>query len=177
MHVTIVQLTTNKHDWEKNHVDEADVFANNPGVFYDGVEEHHDGDFHEDVETLYETLGQALAAHGLERDGERDVIWIEVDPAKTDSLFDDPWVRFKKAAMQLGDVSGPQFRTDIGHEVETALQKIREAYNFDWMYVIDETGHAVTIAEWLRDLRREHASGEKPGKRRFYLHATYDGDQ
>ena len=67
MHVTIVQLTTNKHDWAKSHVDEADVFADNPGVFYDGVEEHHDGDFDEDVETLYEALGQALAAHGLEK--------------------------------------------------------------------------------------------------------------
>ena len=174
MHVTIVQLTDRKDDWIKNHVDEAEVFAENPGKFYDGVEEHHDEEFDNDVTEMCRLLGEAVACRGAEEVEGRRVLWVEIDPARTDSLFSEQRARFCGALAELNGTDGFDFM-DGGSRIESALQRLRESYDFDWMYVIDETGHARTIAEWLRNLRRE--AKEKPGVRRFYAHASYDGYQ
>lgn len=174
MHVTIVQLTGRKDDWIEHHVDEDEVFAGNPEKFYSGVEEHHGDAFVEDVDELCAQLGAAVTCRGAEEVSGRRVLWVEVDPDRTDSLFSRPRAWFSDALAELNRTDGLDFMNG-GYKIESALQKLRESYDFDWMYVIDENGYTRTIAEWLRNLRRD--AKEKPGVRRFYAHASYDGAQ
>lgn len=174
MHVTIMQLTGRKDDWIEHHVDEAEVFAGNPEKFYSGVEERHGDKFVEDVDELCSLLGKAVTCRGAEEVSGRRVLWVEIDPARTDSLFSEQRAWFSDALAELNRTDGADFM-DGGYKIESALQKLRESYNFDWMYVIDENGYTRTIAEWLRGLRQD--AKEKPGVRRFYAHASYNGNQ
>lgn len=172
MHVTIVHLT---ESMDADHLDEGIVFAENQGKFGDGVEERRGADFNADIDHLYRTLGPACTMRGNTRNGERRVPWIEVDPSKTDELFVEPWNRFQEAVRQLADATLADF-TDGSSKVEDAMLTLRDSYDFDWLYVVGEYGYAKSLAEWIRELRRD-ADGGDDAIRRFYVHASYDGDQ
>lgn len=176
MHATIVQLTEDRHGW-RNHIGEDDVFSDNQDRFYNGIEERTDSDFKEDAEQLYETLGDALAGHGTEKDVDRDVIWVDIDVSKAGPLFKEPFSWFRKAVSRLAGVTEDMFIRDPHYVVEAAVDSVKDAYYFDGMYVLNENGYAAPISEWLRRLIRESEQEGAGRVRRFYLHASYDGNQ
>ena len=175
MHATIVYMTRNRSDW-KYPVDENDVFADNQEKFYDGVEERKGDDFLEDVDTVLSNLGEAVVGRGTEKDGDRDVIWADIDVSKTDHMFKEPFNRFRSAVMKLAEMSIDMFTSDSDYKVYSALREIREAYDDDGMYILDTRGYAKPMGEWLRDIKRD-AKREEQSVIRFYAHASYDGNQ
>lgn len=172
MHVTIAQLTESVHDG--HHYGEDEVYADNSGKFYDGVEEQYDEERDAAIDEMCDSLGAALIGRGLEKADGEDVVWIEVDPGRTDELFMRPFREFVDAQRSLGKVSLQSFM-DGDPAVAGAVQKLKEAYGFDWLYVLDEHNDAKPVSEWLRNLR--HEASDRPGVRRFYVHAVYNGNQ
>lgn len=174
MHVIIAKLTESSS--EKTHITEDEVFANNVDKFPDGVIEHHGDDFESIVDELCKAFGHALHASGtVDVDGKK-VHWIDLDVNRAKELFDGCWNEFHSAAKQLAGVTESGF-TYGTFEVESAVQRLKEAYNFDWMYVLDEYGGTTPVSSWLRALRRETKYHGYGAIRRFFVHATYDGDQ
>ena len=174
MHVIIAKLTESKDD--KGHILEEDVFANNADCFPDGVTEHRGDAFEFDVDELGRSFGPALHERGTVDVYGKKVHWIDLDVNKTKELFDCYWYEFQNVAKQLAGVteSGVTYGT---FEVESAVQRLKEAYNFDWMYVLGEYGGATPVSSWLRELRRATKYHGHGAIRRFFVHATYDGDK
>ena len=176
MHATIVQLTEDRHGW-RNHISAEDVFSDNQDRFYDGVEERTGDGFTEDAGQFCETLGDVISGHGTEKDVDRDVIWVDIDVSKAGQLFKEPFSWFRKAVSRLAGITEDMFIRDPHYVAEVAVYAVKEAYYFDCMYVMNENGYAAPISEWLRRLIRESEQEGAGIVRRFYLHASYDGNQ
>jgi hypothetical protein len=174
MHVTIAKLTESEKD--KRHIPEEEVFAENPGKFDDGVTEHHGDDFDSAVDELCRALSPMLYERGtVEVDGKK-VPWIDLDVCHAAPLFAECWKEFQEVVRQLSGVTEAGFRLG-NYNVESAVQRLREAYDFDWMYVLDDYCGATPVSAWLRALQKDEKYHGGAAIRRFYVHATYDGDQ
>lgn len=172
MHVTIAQLTECVHDG--HHYGEDEVYADNSGKFYDGVEERYGEERDEAIDEMCNSLGAALVGRGLEKADGGEVAWVEIDPGRTGELFIRPFHEFVDAQRSLGKVSLQGF-VDGDSTVATTIQRLREAYAFDWLYILSEYNDAKPVSEWLRGLRYE--ARDKHGVRRFYVHGIYNGNQ
>ena len=171
MHVTIVHLTKNVNG---RHYEEDEVYADNSDKFYDGVEEQYGEERDEATDEMCDNLGAALVGRGTEKVDGKNTTWIEIDPSRADELFIRPFHEFVDALQRLRGVSLASFM-DGNSDLGDAMQRLREAYAFDWLYVLDEYCAARPVSKWLRGLRRE--AKDRPGVRRFYVHGVYDGNQ
>ena len=174
MHTVIAKLTESRD--EKGHIREEDVFAKNTDRFPDGVTENRGDDFESDVDELCRSFGPALHERGTVDVGGKKVHWIDLDVNKAKELFNYYWNEFRSAAMELAGVTESGF-THGTFGVESAVQRLKEAYDFDWLYVLDEYGGATPVSSWLRELRRATTYHGHGAIRRFFVHATYCGDR
>lgn len=171
MHVTIVQLTASPK--QPSHWDADAVFDANSEYFPDGVTEHTGKDRLEDIEDV-KTWFQRAAKSGVETVGRKKVHWIEIDWKKVGSIFDEYWKPFQKKVELLRTftrddfISGMSRKSDL-KSITGVLKDLKDLYNFDWLYIMDEGFVCCDVADWLRNPPDQPA--------RLYFHATYDGDQ
>lgn len=171
MHVTILQVTGEKRT--SYHPDEDDVFCDNRSYFPEGVSEHSGSERDDDIRGFVEWLGSA-ALHGTEVVDGESMTWVDIDPDMIPLLMNDSWGRFRRALESLMGMGEADFCRSTG-EMPLAVQRLHDAYFFDHMYVMDDSGSVKPISEWLR---YEFDGTSYPLKRRkLYVHATYDGGQ
>ena len=164
MHVTIAYLNSEASDSRILHEDS--VFERNESLFPDGVTAHADEDeFKEDIERIVEWFGDAAAYE--DKDGKHK---LTIKHDKIRKLFEPYWKEFQESLQRLHDYTFDNFVTSRG--IATELDRLNEAFKFDWLYILDDMGVAEPISEWLHDLARS----EEP-ESTFYIVATYDGDQ
>ena len=170
MHVTILQLTREKE--APYHGNEDEVFAMNEEHFPDGVTEHTGKDMLDDIYTLEDWLGRALVVKGTEKCGSKNVRWLEIDTHRLGPLFEPYFNDVQKAVADLAKMTLADFVSG-NSAISDAMYKLKSAYSFDGIYIMDESGSCYAISEWLRDIQ----SGDAQRIQRFYVHAAYDGDQ
>lgn len=163
MHVTIVQLTPDR-DRFLNF--DADTLYDANDNKFDSIEEHVDEERNDDIDSLIRYLGDAATSG--EEDGVR---WIDIDRKKAVGLFRRPFDRFLAALQTLHHNDLRDFATGK-HEIEQKLDALNDNYHFDGIYVIGNYTHADPISDWLR-----HVIRYDDVPTRYYVRATYDGDQ
>lgn len=170
MHVTIAHLSSEKNGIEY-YRDEDEVFGSNENFFPDGVEEHRDDARQDDIDEIVKWLGNA-ATYGTEEYEGKTLHWIEVDKNKAYDLFAVYWLDFCKELKRLYSMRIDDF-TKAPSDMEHSIDRVKNLFHFDWLYILDNYGVATPVSDWLRYLRND----SEPDRQRFYIHATYDGDQ
>jgi len=170
MNVVIAQLSANKAP--RCHYDADDLFGDNQDSFYDGVEEHFDDDYNEDVRQIFEWLKPGLVNVGLEEVDGKKIPWLELDTRNLKPIFQKHWEGFQEELQKLVAASSDDFSTG-STAIDSAMYALKQCYDFDWLYVFDTQTHCQTIADWLRCIQGH----EQPFVQRYYIHATYSGDQ
>ena len=171
MHVTILELSLDGKPSYSTYT-EDDVFAQNEDKFPDGVTEHFGDDRREDIRTLVDWLGPAVVRHGTATEGGRDMEWFEVDTHRLEPLFKPYFDEMKDVAATLAGMTLKDF-SSRSTKMSDAMYRIKQAYWFDGIYILETSGECTPISDWLRDIQ----DGDLPSVRRYYVRSTYDGDQ
>ena len=173
MHVTILQLTDSPKPG-LYHFTADDVAGMHDDKFPDGVTEHTGETRQDDINTLLDMLGEAVTGKGVESADGRSTEWIDVDThaAKLQPVFRTAFEEAQKAISQLSVMTLADFATG-DNRIAGAMYRLKAAYGFDNVYIMDAGGDCTAVSEWLRDL----AYVEGGHVVRYYIHATYDGDQ
>jgi len=172
MHVTILELSLDGRPSYCTHT-EDEVFAQNEDKFPDGVTEHFGYDRQDDIRTLVDWLGPAVVRHGTAAEDGRNMEWLEIDTHRLEPLFRPYFNEMREVAAKLAaDMTLANF-SSRNPKMSDAIYRIRQAYEFDGIYILEASGECTPISNWLRNIQDE----DLPDVRRYYVRSTYDGDQ